>query len=188
VDAHLFSALCDADFLDTELFYDDARAALRAGGQSVAELAPRLAAYLDALQAGAVDSEVNRVRAEVRAACVAAADARPGVFSLTVPTGGGKTLASLAFGLAHAGLHGLQRVIVAIPFTSIIEQTAAAYRDALGDGSVLEHHSAFDPARETARNRVASENWDGPVIVTRSDGGCSDSGSAHKENSVGGAH
>jgi CRISPR-associated endonuclease/helicase Cas3 len=162
----LFSALCDADFLDTEAFYKEGLPSLRGQGPSVAELEPRLASYLDALQAGAADSEVNRVRAEVRRACTAAAAEPPGVFSLTVPTGGGKTLASLAFALAHARAHGLGRVVVAIPFTSIIEQSAATYRDALGDDGVIEHHSAFDPSRETPRNRVASENWDAPVVVT----------------------
>jgi CRISPR-associated endonuclease/helicase Cas3 len=184
----LFSALCDADFLDTEAFYDQGFAALRGGKPSIAELEPRLTRYLDALQAGASDSEVNRVRAEVRHACIAIATAPPGIFSLTVPTGGGKTLASLAFALAHARAHGLGRVIVAIPFTSIIEQSAETYRTALGDDGVIEHHSAFDPMRETLKNRVAgrdapledrddlrearvksrlaSENWDAPVVVT----------------------
>lgn len=162
----LFSALCDADFLDTEAFYDAGRAALRGGAPQVAELSARLAEHLDGLEARAGDSEVNRVRAEVRAACVAGAADPPGVFSLTVPTGGGKTLASLAFALRHAERHGLARVVVAIPFTSIIEQNAAVFRKALGDDAVVEHHSAFDPSRETAQNRVASENWDAPVIVT----------------------
>src|SRR5262249_30703783 len=140
--------------------------ALRGGAPPIAELSARLARHLDQVEARAEDTKVNRVRAEVRAACVAAAAEPPGVFSLTVPTGGGKTLASLAFGLAHADRHGLGRVVVAIPFTSIIEQSAAAYREALGDGAVVEHHSAFDPSRETAQNRIASENWDAPVIVT----------------------
>jgi CRISPR-associated endonuclease/helicase Cas3 len=162
----LFSALCDADFLDTEAFYDAGKAALRGGAPAIARLSARLAEHLDGLQARAGDTEVNRVRAEVRAACVAAAAQAPGVFSLTVPTGGGKTLASLAFALAHAERHGLGRVVVAIPFTSIIEQSAAVYRAALGEGSVVEHHSAFDPSRETPKNRLASENWDAPVVVT----------------------
>jgi len=88
------------------------------------------------------------------------------VFTLTVPTGGGKTLAGITFALEHAVSHGLSRVIIAIPFTSIIEQNADVYRQALGEASVLEHHSALDPLRETAKNRVASENWDSPVVVT----------------------
>lgn len=168
----LFSALCDADFLDTERFFDPARAGQRGGGPSLDELARRLSAHLRELEASAPPTEVNTVRREVRAACERAAEEPPGVFTLTVPTGGGKTLASMAFALAHARRHGLRRIVVAIPFTSIVEQSASAYREAFGvrpggdDDPVLEHHSSFDPRRETARSRVAAENWDAPVVVT----------------------
>lgn len=162
----LFSALCDADFLDTESFLAPARARLREGAPSLESLRERLAQHLEGLRARAAPTEVNRVRAEVLASCLQAASRAPGVFSLTVPTGGGKTLASLAFAIHHALSHGLERVVVAIPFTSIIEQSAAVYREALGEEAVVEHHSALDPVRETARNRVASENWDAPVVVT----------------------
>ena len=91
-----------------------------------------------------------------------------------MPTGGGKTLAALAFALRHALRHGLRRVIVVIPFTSIIDQTAGVYRDGFaglgraGKTAVIEHHSNLDPQRETVRNRLASENWDAPIIVTTS--------------------
>jgi CRISPR-associated endonuclease/helicase Cas3 len=164
----LFSALCDADFLDTEAFFVVGRSAARAVQVAPAELADRLRAFLDQKQGEAPDTEVNRVRREVLAAAVRAASERPGVFSLTVPTGGGKTLTSMAFALEHARAHGLQRVIVAIPYTSIIEQSAGAYRQAFEglEHAVIEHHSAVDPRRETPLNRVASENWDAPVIVT----------------------
>ncbi len=163
----VFSALCDADCLDTESFFDVNRAALRGSAISIAELRRRLDKHLDAIETSAPPTEVNRLRAEVRRACADAAVLTPGAFSLTVPTGGGKTLAAMAFALAHAEQHGMDRVIVAIPFTSIIEQSARAYRSAFGeDGAVLEHHSAIDPYRETPRSRVASENWDAPVIVT----------------------
>jgi CRISPR-associated endonuclease/helicase Cas3 len=162
----LFSALCDADFLDTEEFLSPESAQLRQGAPGLDVLRERLSRHLEALQARAAPSEVNRVRAEVLAACREAAVQSSGAFSLTVPTGGGKTLASLAFALEHAVRHGLERVVVAIPFTSIIEQSAAVYREALGEEAVVEHHSALDPVRETVRNRVASENWDAPVVVT----------------------
>lgn len=162
----VFSSLCDADFLDTERFYDAERAALRGNACSIQELAQRLAVFMDSLEREAPPTEVNRVRAQVRAASVFAASLPPGVFSLTVPTGGGKTLAAMAFALEHARRHGLDRVVVAIPFTSIVEQNADVYRDALGQDAVLEHHSALDPERETPRNRIACENWDYPVIVT----------------------
>lgn len=164
----VFSALCDADFLDTEAFFDAGKGSLRGGGPTLDELEKRLAIYMETKEADALSSgtEVNRVRAEVRIACHQAATRSPGVFSLTVPTGGGKTLAGLSFALRHACLHGRRRIIVAIPYTSIIEQTAQVYRDALGEESVIEHHSALDPARATPRNRVASENWDAPLVVT----------------------
>jgi len=107
-------------------------------------------------------------RAHVLADCRAAAADSPGVFSLQVPTGGGKTLASLAFALRHAVTHGLERVIIAIPYTSIVEQTADVLGGVFGAGNVVEHHSQADGADkdETAHSRLACENWDAPLIVT----------------------
>jgi CRISPR-associated endonuclease/helicase Cas3 len=164
----IFSALCDADFLDTEAFFDSGRTELRGGHLSLEALAARLRGHVDKLSKD--DSEVNRVRAEVRRACRAAVERSPGVFTLSVPTGGGKTLAAMEFALGHALRHGLRRVVVAIPYTSIIEQNAAVYRLAFGlgdsDASLVEHHSAIDPKRESARSRIAAENWDAPIIVT----------------------
>lgn len=181
----LFSCLVDADYLDTEAFYDrvalpgqaNERGATRAlEVPSLQSLRDRLDAYLSGF---AADSHVNRVRADILAHTRQAARHAPGLFSLTVPTGGGKTLASLAFALDHAIEHGLRRVIFVIPFTSIVEQNAAVFRSALGDlgeAAVLEHHSAFvaaplprsDAERYQAREklRLAMENWDAPIIVT----------------------
>ena len=165
----LFSALVDADFLDTEAYMDMGRAAGRAGTVRLADLQPALSAHLSGL--ARADTPVNRARAQVLAQCRQKATLPPGCFRLTVPTGGGKTLSSLAFALDHAAKHGHRRVIYAIPYTSIIEQTADVFRKVfnhLGDDTVLEHHSNVesDPEQENARSRLASENWDAPLIVT----------------------
>lgn len=163
----LFSALVDADFLDTEEFYRRGQRRRRtAGNEPIPELRRKLDTYVDRLAAGADATPVNGLRAEVLAACREKAELTPGLFSLNVPTGGGKTLASMAFALRHAERHGLGRVIAAIPYTSIIEQNAAVYRRALGADQVIEHHSSVDPEKETRRNKLASENWDAPVVVT----------------------
>ena len=176
----MYSALVDADFLDTERYFamtgsKEAEASVRARAlpmptlqEAWAHLEAKLA-DLDAKSAGKGNDavqDVNALRRQVRSACLEAAGLPPGLFSLTVPTGGAKTLGSLAFSIQHALRHDLRRVIVAVPFTSITEQTAAVFRDFLPSGAVLEHHSNLDPSKETAQSRAASENWDMPVIVT----------------------
>lgn len=162
----LYSCLVDADFLDTEAFMDPERAALRPDASSLVELSGLYFAKLDKKQQSAADTPVNRIRAEIRNACEQAADLPLGLFSLTVPTGGGKTLSGTAFAFKHALRHGLKRIIYVIPYTSIIEQTADVLREFLGAENVLEHHSNFDPVKETPQSRLASENWDAPVVVT----------------------
>lgn len=166
----LFSCLVDADFLATEAFMNPEQSTARPVSDGIlASMRGSLDAHLDHLAAAADVSEVNGQRQAILAACRDAADAEPGFFDLCVPTGGGKTLASLAFGLRHATRHGMRRVIVGIPFTSIIEQNARVYRemfDHLGDGVVLEHHSNTDPVEETYTNRLQAENWDAPLVVT----------------------
>ncbi len=177
----LFSCLVDADFIDTERFYLQAQGNSdhRSAGSahpSLAALREQLDTYLDQFQA---DSDVNRLRADILRQVRQGAEREPGLFSLTVPTGGGKTLASLAFALDHAIRHGRRRVIFVIPFTSIVEQNAAVFRKALGplgDAAVLEHHSAFterqpprdDPEKyqSAQKLRLAMENWAAPIIVT----------------------
>lgn len=166
----LFSAVVDADRLATEAFYYPAR---RASVRDFATTAMLRAQLDESLARFTASSDVNRLRAEVLRDCRAAAKWPPGLFSLTVPTGGGKTLSSLAFALHHAERHGLRRVIVVIPYTSIIEQTARVFKCVLGDGNVVEHHSALDEERaheESAerevRRRLAVENWEAPVVVT----------------------
>ncbi len=169
----LFSALVDADFLDTEAYMNAGRGQARTGFPPLSDYLARLDAHLDALaarvrQQGRADEPVMRARAQVLADCRQAATDAPGVFSLQVPTGGGKTLASLAFALRHAVAHGLQRVIIAIPYTSIVEQTADVLGAIFGRDQLVEHHSQADSAAssETARSRLACENWDAPIIVT----------------------
>lgn len=168
----LFSCLVDADFLATEEFMAPERALARPReAATLGHLQRRLDASLDILQATAADTAVNRVRREVLTLCREKASCPRGFFSLHVPTGGGKTLSSLAFALRHGATHCLRRVIYAIPFTSIIEQTANVFRHALGDlqDEVLEHHSNIepdDPRRQTERSRLAAENFDAPLIVT----------------------
>ncbi len=161
----LFSSLVDGDFLDTEAFMDGTKWLSRGTFASVAELLNKLDMHMVQLMDQARPSPVNRVRAEVLRQCRERATSAPGIFSLTVPTGGGKTLSSLTFALSHAIHHNKRRIIYVIPYTSIIEQTAGIFRSIFGE-NVVEHHSNLDPEKETAKSRLATENWDAPVIVT----------------------
>jgi len=179
----LFSCLVDADFLDTEEFMNQENAAQRGEYQSLAELEQRFELFMQRKEGAAHDTELNHIRKRIRGQCVQKASLAPGFFSLTVPTGGGKTLSSMAFALRHALLHGKKHIIYAIPYTSIIEQTAKVFKYGtdsqteienlkdnsqylFGDDQVVEHHSSIDPDHETSRNRLAAENWDAPIIVT----------------------
>lgn len=162
----LFSCLVDADFLDTEAFMDERRKDLRAGYPALNELLSAFDQHMNDKTANATDSPVNRIRAEVLRQCREKAELPAGLFSLTVPTGGGKTLSSMAFALNHAVHYGKQRVIYVIPYTSILEQTAEIFRKIFGDENVIEHHSNLDPDKEDSRSRLATENWDAPIIVT----------------------
>lgn len=163
----LFSCLVDADFLDTENYMDPEKALSRAAYPPVADLLARFTAHMNDLTAQAMPSPINRLRAAVLRQCIERAgdDRGNGLYSLTVPTGGAKTLSSLAFALHHAARHGKRRVIYAIPYLSIIEQTADVFRGIFGE-DLVEHHSNLDPDKETLRGRLAAENWDAPLIVT----------------------
>lgn len=168
----LFSCLVDADYLDTEAFMDG-HARQMYDGPDIDALWSRLSGYISGWFPP--KGELNAQRCAILERCLSEGRTkRPGVFTLTVPTGGGKTVASLAFALAHAKAHGLKRVIYVIPYTSIIEQTAETFRNILGDESVLEHHSnvQYDIAADGEadgnglRMLRATENWDAPVVVT----------------------
>ena len=177
----LFSCLVDADFLATERFYAEAQGkpVERGGHTGLAVLRDRLRAHMAAKRAEAEPTPLNALRAAILDHAIGKAELSPGLFTLTVPTGGGKTLASLSFALEHAVRHGLRRVIYVIPYTSIIEQTAEVFRRALGSrDDILEHHASFDweRARRTRPDDEApdvltklqrsAENWDVPIVVT----------------------
>lgn len=169
----IFSCLVDSDFRDTENFYATAE------GKTVDRDWPMLAEVVDQLRDSLNDhlagfaskGKINRLRREILAHVRAQAHCSPGLFSLNVPTGGGKTLTSLAFALDHTKAHGLERIVYAIPFTSVIDQTAAIFRKVLGNGVILEHHSAIDETKFTKREggdklRLAMEDWAAPIVVT----------------------
>lgn len=170
----LFSCLVDADFLDTETFMNGSPAP-RGTGQSIPELLKKMKVKADSYLTGTASSPVGAQRNQVLQACLEQGRTGPrGIYTLTVPTGGGKTFASLAFALEHAAAHGLNRVIYVIPYTSIIDQTAQTFTDLLGEENVLAHFSTAeykmvekdDLTPSQYRSLLASENWDAPVIVT----------------------
>jgi CRISPR-associated endonuclease/helicase Cas3 len=167
----LFSCLIDADRTNTADFSSGAAASLRQRGQ-YAEW-PALAALLeDRLTGFSARSPIDELRGEVSAACLSAAERPKGTYLLTVPTGGGKTLASLRFALHHAAKWDMDRVIYVSPYTSIIDQNAKVVRDILEPHGtefasvVLEHHSNLTPLEQTWKSKILSENWDAPVVFT----------------------
>ena len=169
----IFSALVDSDFLATEAFMAPNRQDLRPTWPAniLEKMAQALKDRYGSLSQ--LDTSINTQRRLVLQNCLSKAEQPPGLFTLTVPTGGGKTLSSLAFALQHAIKNGLRRIIYVIPFTSIIEQNADVFRSvfarleaSLGQSPVLEHHSNLEPAKESTINRLAAENWDSPLVVT----------------------
>ena len=176
----LYSCLVDSDFLDTEYFMDPDKNCLRGKSYSIALLKQK---FDDFMMRKPSDSPINKVRNNILKECINKAALQPGLFSLNVPTGGGKTLSSMAFALNHAIKHNKKRIIIAIPYTSIIEQTAKVFKYGtdndgeieerrvcgemlFGEDNVIEHHSNLEPDKETSNNRLAAENWDAPIIVT----------------------
>ena len=183
----LYSCLVDADYLDTEAFYlklenkavergsyPDLNSLQHNFNQFINAFRRRIAQAPEQTEAEKRNAALNRLRSEILDYAVEQAVQAQGLFTLTVPTGGGKTFTSMAFALEHAKRHGMRRVIYVIPFTSIIEQNAAEFRKAfgeLGEQAVLEHHSTFDDGKlqgEATKDklRLASENWDTPIVVT----------------------
>lgn len=163
----LYSCLVDADSLDTELFM---RGQLHQPPETMPQLLEKLNTHCAGWETPA--REIDRRRNEIRQACISAAGGPPGLYTLTVPTGGGKTVSSLAFALRHAVARQKNRIIYVAPFTSIIDQTAAVFQKILGEEAVLEHHSGIvydEPETRSAADEqklLATENWSAPVVVT----------------------
>lgn len=164
----LYSCLVDADFLDTENFMSDGKTE-RSGYFAIEQLDDILKLKLQEFKNPT--RELNKKRSEILAQCIQKSNQNRDLFTLTVPTGGGKTFASLAFALQHAKKNGMTRIIYVIPYTSIIEQNAAEFKKVLGSANVLEHHSNFDFNQlddddVKQKQRLACENWDVPIVVT----------------------
>lgn len=170
----IFSCLVDADFLATEAFMNPSQTTVRnqIPSDSLQKIASLVSHHIDSFGEPATNDTVNLQRHKVVQDCRAKASDAPGLFTLTVPTGGGKTLSSLLFALLHAIQHGQTRIIFVVPFTSIIEQNAQIIRDILAPlqtdefTPLIEHHSTLSPDKETEQSRLAAENWDAPVIIT----------------------
>jgi CRISPR-associated endonuclease/helicase Cas3 len=170
----IFSCLVDADFLATEAFMNPSQAKIRnqTPHSALSEISALIDAKIDGFGIPTPSDKVNFQRRIIVEDCRTAAAEPTGIFSLTVPTGGGKTLSSLNFALRHALAHGQQRVIYVVPYTSIIEQNAEEIRKILSPlqtdrfTSLIEHHSSLSPEKETTQSRLAAENWDAPIIIT----------------------
>jgi CRISPR-associated endonuclease/helicase Cas3 len=169
----LYSCLIDADRLDTADFEMPGETTLRNYGNY--EEWPVLINRLNKKLATFEPAGINKIRQKISQTCYDFSDQPKGLYQLTVPTGGGKTLASLRFGLHHADKHKMDRIIYVLPYTSIIDQNAEEIRKILEEKDkggkylervVLEHHSNLLPDKETARQKVLSENWDAPVVLT----------------------
>ena len=164
----LYSCLVDADYIDTETFMNGD--AGRGNYEPLSALCDKLTAYIS--KWNNPTREIDILRQKILNSCINNSGNPRGMFTLTVPTGGGKTVASMAFALNHAAANSMKRIIYVIPYTSIIEQNAKVFRDILGQENVVEHHSQVshelseDADELEYRSALATENWDAPVIVT----------------------
>ena len=163
----IYSCLVDADFLDTEAFMKEGKQG-RNSGENIEILFKKLENYISGWLKNQDIDTVNGRRTEILKNCLEMGKTEKGLFRLTVPTGGGKTVASLAFALRHALENKMDRIIYVIPYTSIIEQNAKVFRDILGEENVLENHCNVDyeSSEELLPMQLASENWDKPIVVT----------------------
>lgn len=161
----LFSCLVDADWLDTERFMNKDISGRRGGGPTMNELIVKMEAHRHKLRS-LPSSPMNVIRNEIQQICEDAAAYVPGFFDLAVPTGGGKTIASVIWALSHAVRYNKKRIIIAIPYTSIIVQTARVLKDIFGEDNVIEHHSVMNMDDADSPAMLACENWDAPIVVT----------------------
>ena len=163
----LYSCLVDADFLDTESFMKNENTG-RVSGETMEVLEKKLEQHIASWLSNNEQESINGRRTEILRHCIEMGKQEKGIYRLTVPTGGGKTIASLAFALRHAVKHQMDRIIYVIPYTSIIEQNAQVFREILGTGNVLENHCnvEYKDSEEFYPMQLASENWDKPVVVT----------------------
>jgi CRISPR-associated endonuclease/helicase Cas3 len=172
----IYSCLVDADFLDTEKAFGSINSEYRGNKIDLSVLHTLLESKLALLANDVNSGSINLYRSQILSQCIKASDLDRGLFTLTVPTGGGKTLSSMAFALKHAIRNGMKRIIYVIPYTSIIEQNARIFKSIFGEDNVLEHHSnySFDDLLDAEDGsddsrfglRLASQNWDAPIIVT----------------------
>ena len=161
----LFSCLIDADRINSSDFEREAQKEIRRLTEK-----PDWQSAIDKLEAKLAGFEnsypIDEIRRKISDDCLKRAVDSLGIYTLTVPTGGGKTLASLRYALHHAQKHNLDRIIYIIPYTSIIDQNAQAVREILGEDWVLEHHSNLEPEKQSWQDKLLSENWDKPIVFT----------------------
>jgi CRISPR-associated endonuclease/helicase Cas3 len=165
----LFSCLIDADRLNTEEYMDSKKHKERGGYSTISELRNSFNVFMESKTQkpqGQFDEQLYRSRQKVLEDCLKSAEMKEGMFSLSVPTGGGKTLSSMAFALKHAEIYKKKRIIYVIPYTSIIEQNANVFRDVFGSDEIVEDHSNIGEEESKLRTRLSAENWDAPIIVT----------------------
>ena len=161
----LFSCLIDADRINSSDFEREAQKEVRHLTEK-----PDWQSAIDKLETHLASFEnrypIDEIRCKISDDCLKRATDSQGIYTLTVPTGGGKTLASLRYALHHAQKHNLDRIIYIIPYTSIIDQNAQAVREILGEDWVLEHHSNLEPEKQNWQDKLLSENWDKPIVFT----------------------
>ncbi len=162
----LFSCLVDADFLDTERFMNIKSFKKRGKYNTLGDLKVLFENHMEVLLKTVTRNDINQIRTKILKQCISSGEKTPGFFSITVPTGGGKTLSSMAWALEHAVKYNKSRIVYAIPYTSIVTQTVQVYRDIFGEINVIEHHSNIDDDANSQERKLATENWDAPVVVT----------------------